>query len=242
MAAPGSPGGPLSSLSSSPATDLSGTHGGPGKQRGAFGKHQGGGGGARQVGGGSAPVSSKEQDARAMELIDDLMKRGWTEEAASIMAGQAMNESSFDTRDKAGGDQGTAFGLMQWRGSRHTNMQRFAAQHPELKGIELSASFIDSEHHHGYGGTVHSKAYGTGSHDLSHATLDEAAIAGHYYEGYGDYPSTGRRVASSKKYYHMHHDKAAPNTTTTTKQKVSVRSTPGSNIFAQAFANTYGRA
>ena len=118
-----------------------------------------------------------------MELMDALVKRGWTPEGAAIAAGNARAESDVMMGGRPG-DNGISHDLMQWNKGRWADFKSYATNHPELTGIELRAAFIDREARgHGKGG------YSPGmwsQHDLS-----KAGHYSHSYEGFGD--STERK-------------------------------------------------
>ncbi|WP_281932205.1 phage tail tip lysozyme [Roseibium album] len=84
---------------------------------------------AGTVTGGSAPrgivVGEKDANETAAAARDYLIERhGLQPHQAAALAGHGMQESSFNL--SAVGDNGTAFGVFQWRGNRLTNLKRFA--------------------------------------------------------------------------------------------------------------------
>jgi hypothetical protein len=75
----------------------------------------------------SPKVSAKSSNARAAAARDYLIKtHGFAPHMAQAVAGHYMAESGMNP-DVKPGDNGTAFGLAQWRGDRLTGLQRFAA-------------------------------------------------------------------------------------------------------------------
>lgn len=74
---------------------------------------------------GGRTVSPKGANERAAQARQYLMeKHGLNVAQASAFAGHGMQESGFDTG--AVGDNGSAFGIMQWRGDRRNALNAFA--------------------------------------------------------------------------------------------------------------------
>lgn len=98
-------------------------------------------------------INPKAANADAATARDYLVSQhGFTPVQAAAFVGHGMQESSFNTQ--ASGDNGSAFGVMQWRGDRQTALRQFAAKSgrnvndlktqldfavSELKGSEKSA-------------------------------------------------------------------------------------------------------
>ncbi len=75
---------------------------------------------------GSIRVSPREANATATAARDYLMqKHGFSAAQAAAFAGHGMQESAFNIA--AVGDNGTARGIMQWRGDRLEALRRYAA-------------------------------------------------------------------------------------------------------------------
>jgi hypothetical protein len=76
---------------------------------------------------GGVRVSPREANEAAEQARSYLMQQhGLSAAQANAFVGHGMQESAFNTR--AVGDNGSAFGIMQWRGDRQTGLRRFAAQ------------------------------------------------------------------------------------------------------------------
>lgn len=196
--APGTGPGSKSSDSNAPGSD-SKTDSGQGgftwdPQKGLI-KNDGTGSGMPS---GNAPKGSKEENQRAMELMNGLIARGWSEEAAAAAAGNAQNESHFNTNWNGGGDSGTAHSLMQWRNERVGIIKGYLAKHSELKGMDAYAGAIDYEV--GLRKQNYLKTHG----------LDDKDTFGHAYEVYGDTASQGRRVQSGRNFLQMHRNTPQP--------------------------------
>ncbi|KAA3526127.1 hypothetical protein GOZ80_14080 [Agrobacterium vitis] len=72
-------------------------------------------------------VNPKAANAEAAKARDYLVaQHGFSPAQAAAFVGHGMQESAFDTQ--ASGDNGSAFGIMQWRGDRQTALRQFAAK------------------------------------------------------------------------------------------------------------------
>lgn len=92
-------------------------------------------------GGGSRALASNERKSR---LISRLVEKGYSQHAAEGVADNIADESAFNTR--AVGDNGTAFGIAQWRGDRFKNLKAYAqAQGKDWQDFDLQTDFIDHE-------------------------------------------------------------------------------------------------
>ncbi|MUO84772.1 phage tail tip lysozyme [Agrobacterium vitis] len=72
-------------------------------------------------------VNPKAANAEAAKARDYLVaQHGFSPAQAAAFVGHGMQESAFNTQ--ASGDNGSAFGIMQWRGDRQTALRQFAAK------------------------------------------------------------------------------------------------------------------
>jgi Phage tail lysozyme len=147
-------------------------------------KPSGGGGGGKpvgveQLGGGGAPG--------AMRLMRDLATKGWSPEAAAMMAGNVKAESNFKTGSV--GDGGTSFGLAQWHGERARALKAHAAaQGKDWRDWDTQTDFLDKE----FRGRFGDKA--VASHDV-----DALSRQGKAFEGYST-NTFGQRVGNARKF------------------------------------------
>jgi hypothetical protein len=195
-------------------TGGAGGAGGAGPSRGLFGHPSGRGGARGGTDSSSPPLSSKEQHAAAMELMDELVKkRGWTEDSAAIAAGNARVESAF--KFSAAGDPqvpGGSHDLMQWNRGRWADFHSYSAAHPELSGMALRAAFIDHEARGGgKGGSVPGM--------WSQKDLSNAGAISHAYEGYAT-QTTGARVGAARQYLDEYKSRST---------KITISKNPGAN-------------
>ncbi|MGE0231165.1 MAG: phage tail tip lysozyme, partial [Flavobacteriaceae bacterium] len=87
-----------------------------------------------------ADVQGRAQIAR-----DHFVGLGYTPEQAAGIVGNLVQESGVRS-DGAVGDNGTAFGIAQWRGERFTRLKRFAAsRNTDWTDFTTQLDFIDSE-------------------------------------------------------------------------------------------------
>jgi hypothetical protein len=148
------------------------------------------------AGKGSPSLTTGQQNAAAMHMIDRLMSHGWTEEAAAIAAGNAMQESGFNPNGPAGDPSipGGSHGVMQWNRDRLTALKAYAAsQGKPWTDYDTQIDFLVKE------------ARSRVPTWPSQHGLGSAGAISHAYEGYGD-NSTGRRIGNANKFYHMHHN------------------------------------
>ncbi|MVA44696.1 hypothetical protein GOZ83_06315 [Agrobacterium vitis] len=72
-------------------------------------------------------VNPKAANAEAAKARDYLVaQHGFSPAQAAAFVGHGMQESAFNTQ--ASGDNGSAFGIMQWRGDRQTALRQFASK------------------------------------------------------------------------------------------------------------------
>src|ERR1700731_1027217 len=150
----------------------------------------GGAGGVNETAGKASPTT-EEQKRLGLRFMDELIKLGWTPEAAAIAAGNAQQESSFNLN--AVGDPsvpGGSHDLMQWNRERWLGFQSFRASHPELQDMALKAPYVDYQ--------------ASRRSDITKAwkgvkDLRAAGAISHAYEGYGD-SSTGTRIGNSQEW------------------------------------------
>ena len=126
--------------------------------------------------GSSGPaLTTGQQNAAAMHMIDRLMAHGWTEESASIAAGNAMQESGFNPR--ASGDPsvpGGSHGYMQWNRGRLAALKAFASgQGKDWQDRDVQIDFLDKEAREKIPAWP------------SQRSLESAGQISHAYEGYG---------------------------------------------------------
>lgn len=92
-------------------------------------------------GGSSRAYAASERKDRAVQR---LVERGYAPHAAEGVVENLMDESGLNTQ--AVGDNGTAFGLAQWRGPRFQNLKKFAAtQGKDWKDFDTQVDFVDHE-------------------------------------------------------------------------------------------------
>lgn len=83
--------------------------------------------------------------ARATTAMQFFASRGYTKEQAAGIVGNLIAESNLRPSG-AVGDNGTAFGIAQWRGERLTRLKRYAAsQGKDWQDFETQLSFVDVE-------------------------------------------------------------------------------------------------
>lgn len=83
---------------------------------------------------------------RAQQAVAYYVARGYTPVQAAGIVGNLMQESGPNLDLNAVGDNGTAFGIAQWRGDRLTNLQRFAASNgSDWRDFNTQLAFVDHE-------------------------------------------------------------------------------------------------
>ena len=116
--------------------------------------------------GGAANVVGKGQIGSLQEVRDKLMGRGLSKQVASAIAGNYFAESAFNTA--AVGDNGTSFGLAQWRDptpgkGRRTNLINFASSRGmDAASLDAQIDFTMHELEKDYPGLV-ARMEGAGS-------------------------------------------------------------------------------
>lgn len=89
-------------------------------------------------------VIAGNRNPQAEEHIAYMMQKGWSRGQAAAIVGNLQQESGLNT--EAVGDNGTAFGLAQWRGERFENLKKFAqARGLDARTKEAQLDFIDHE-------------------------------------------------------------------------------------------------
>lgn len=125
---------------------------------------------------GTVPKGQRDAVSTAMEYFQST---GKTKEQAAGIVGNLDHESGFNT--SASGDNGTAFGIAQWRGERLTALKEYAAsQGKPITDLQTQLQFVDKELN-STEGKAHEKL-------LAAKSTDEAAKAFIDYErpqGYG---------------------------------------------------------
>jgi len=128
-------GGPLGSGGAAPAGNSGGgTQGGASR-------------GIRDRGSSRPSLSTAQQNEAAMHMMDRLISHGWTEPAAAIAAGNAMQESGFNPSNS--GDPsipGGSHSYMQWNRDRLAALKSFAAgQGKDWQDRDVQIDFLDRE-------------------------------------------------------------------------------------------------
>lgn len=86
-----------------------------------------------------------DTQTRGNRAMSFFMSRGYTKEQAAGIVGNLVQESGVRS-DGAVGDNGTAFGMAQWRGERFTRLKRFAAaQGKDWRDFDTQLAYIDME-------------------------------------------------------------------------------------------------
>lgn len=103
---------------------------------------------SEKINGGSAPVPSVVRvDAggdRGAQARDYYIKLGYTPAQAAGIVGNLIQESGLRTEPV--GDNGTAFGIAQWRGERFERLKQFASGRGKPHGdYETQLAFVDHE-------------------------------------------------------------------------------------------------
>jgi Phage tail lysozyme len=164
---PGSPSGAPAGDASRPSADPMGSL--TGKPRGITSLAELGAGGSAQ------------------QTMAGLVSRGWSPEAAAMMAGNIKAESNFNTG--ATGDRGTSVGLAQWHGPRaRALMDAARAAGKDWRDRDFQLDFLDKEFRGRFG-------------DKSVASHDFNALSrqGKAFEGYAT-NTFGARVSAGQQY------------------------------------------
>jgi len=91
------------------------------------------------------PAMAPDQAGRAMQAMSFFTGKGYTKEQAAGIVGNLIQESGLRPSG-AVGDNGTAFGIAQWRGERLTRLKRFAnANGKHWEDFETQLAFVDME-------------------------------------------------------------------------------------------------
>jgi hypothetical protein len=170
-------------------------------------------------------------------LMERLMRNGMTRVQAAAVLGNLQRESGLASNNM-NKDEG-AYGLMQWRGDRFTNLQQFA----EKQGVPWTdpgaqADFIGHE----MGGTERKNAQGF----LKAKTVDEASAALRPIIRYGD-DSGAERAMFANQFFGA--DDAAPQATaapsndpqSASAQPAISRETPEQRYYRMAYADRAGQ-
>jgi hypothetical protein len=81
----------------------------------------------------------------AKYAVSYLEKKGWTKNQAAGIVANLQEESGVNLNTKAVGDQGTALGVAQWRGSRQTDFQNFANKPVNQATLNEQLDFVNYE-------------------------------------------------------------------------------------------------
>lgn len=152
----------------------------------------GSGDGTVWTGGGDAkgaPVGPGEQ-AKAKDIYDYFIGKGFTPAQASGILGNIQTESSFKTNAYNAGEG--AIGICQWEGPRRTALENFASQQGKpVTDLHVQLDFIMHEFTHGERG-----AYAAVK---AAQTPEQAAQA--FQSKYERSASLGNRAANAKNWY-----------------------------------------
>jgi hypothetical protein len=147
----------------------------------------GGGGGGGGGGDGKAPGGTGSFGPN--QFISGMMNRGWSKEAAAMMAGNVSVESNFNPNSV--GDRGTSFGIVQWHGPRFVALKQFAGNR-NWRDPQVQMDFLDHEFRGRYG-----------NDSVKSTNMDYLAPLGRRYEGYST-STYGQRVNRARTYYHQY--------------------------------------
>jgi hypothetical protein len=115
-----------------------------------------------------AKLSSSVQD-RGSYAMNFYMNKGYTREQAAGIVGNLVQESGIQPTG-AVGDNGTAFGIAQWRGERFSELKRFAAsQGKSWEDLDTQLAFVDIE--------LQNRENSAGQRLRAAKTVDEATAA-----------------------------------------------------------------
>ena len=93
----------------------------------------------------AVPALNPDAAGRASEAMAFFMKKGYSQVQAAGVVGNLIQESNLRPAG-AVGDNGTAFGVAQWRGERLTRLKRFAAANGKpWEDFETQLAFVDLE-------------------------------------------------------------------------------------------------
>jgi len=82
---------------------------------------------------------------RARQAMEFFIAKGWQPHQAAGIVGNLLAESGLNPTVKPG-DNGTAFGIAQWRGDRFSGLQRFAAsQGRDWRDFETQLGYVQHE-------------------------------------------------------------------------------------------------
>ena len=127
----------------------------------------------------------------AARLMRDLVGKGWSPEAAAVMAGNVQMESGFNPSNNTG-DGGTSWGLAQWHAERRNRLIAEARKAGvPWNNWDLQIALMDREWRERYGNAV-------GSHDFGMLSR-----LGRAYEGYST-NTFGARVGAAQRYLHQY--------------------------------------
>jgi hypothetical protein len=118
-----------------------------------------------------------------------MVARGWSKEAAAMMAGNVQVESGFNPREI--GDRGTSAGLAQWHNERWENLKKFAAAgNRDWHDPDVQMDFLNKEFRGRFG-------------DKAVASTDIGALEplGKKFEGYAT-STYGQRTAAGRRFLH----------------------------------------
>jgi uncharacterized protein (TIGR02594 family) len=176
----GGPGGAAQPAGEPTSDGGAGTGGGPSSS--PMGTLAGKPQGVTSIGGAGAGASGG-----AMRLMRGLVSRGWSPEAAAMMAGNVKAESNFNTGTV--GDHGTSFGLAQWHNERaRARMAAAKSAGKDWKDWDFQVEHLNKEWRGKFG-------------DKSVASHDFGALSqqGRKFEGYST-NTFGARVAGAHRY------------------------------------------
>ena len=125
---------------------------------------------------GTARDIPANQQERADEAMNYLMAKGYTKEQSAAIVGNFMQESGMNPNAYNAGEG--AYGLAQWRGSRRTGLESFAAS----RGQSYSDFYTQLDYFDYESRNTEARA---GNQIRSATTLNEALAGMRSYERYG---------------------------------------------------------
>ena len=129
------------------------------------------------------------------QFIKGMMDRGWSKEAASMMAGNVSEESGFNTGTV--GDAGTSFGLAQWHNERARSLKNYAqSQGKDWRDPNVQMDFLDREFRQRYGSNV-----------VKSTDMTALEPMGKRFEGYAT-NTYGKRVQAGRGFYEKYKEPA----------------------------------
>lgn len=85
----------------------------------------------------------KSKSALQDQVMDSLLAKGWTRAQAAGIAGNLLQESTFNA--SAIGDGGSAYGVAQWHGDRQKEFRKYHGKDIRGSSLEEQLEFLDYE-------------------------------------------------------------------------------------------------